>query len=132
MGADGAGLAPVEELSVEVEELAQTEKSQWELHCEFFQDPDWCSLGLAQLESYPIVGPGGENPICRADSECQPGQFCAGGMCTAFGTGAIDPLPEWLAQASSSIDRLNIAGDSADGAFCLANRECRSGVCDNF
>ena len=71
-------------------------------------DTGFCNDNL-ECQPYPIVGPGGENPLCNIDSQCQPGQFCDAGLCTDFGTGLLIPGEE---------------GDACDEDF-----ECISGVC---
>ena len=49
MGADGAGLAPQEELSVEIEELAQQEQEKFDAWACFLWPSPEC-FGLAQTE----------------------------------------------------------------------------------
>ena len=93
---------------------------------------------------FPAVNPtigieldikGLDGATCESNDQCV-SDVCDAGFCITPETVGISQ-PAVNPNGGIQIDiqprgGLNIAGDSADGAFCLANRECRSGVCDNF
>ena len=103
------------------------------------------TVGISQPAVNPTIGieielKGFDGATCESNDQCL-SDVCDAGFCftpTAVGISqpAVNPNGGIQLDIQPQIIQprggLNIAGDSADGAFCLANLECRSGVCDNF
>ena len=103
------------------------------------------TVGISQPAVNPTIGieielKGFDGATCESNDQCL-SDVCDAGVCFTPATvgisqPAVNPNGGIQLDIQPQIIQprggLNIAGDSADGAFCLANLECRSGVCDNF